>query len=185
MAEGKELHQCILILHALTSILVPPDLLDLPQDELRRLQQQGAGGVSVAGAGAAGLGTGVMVSSSNLFEMGHDGLAFVVPVVLAAVRRHRGQTLRWLTLKGPTLQPSGTTAAFARTLRIRRAFVRSGALERVLAVLEQCIGKFEAQEWKIEVRLMLRSIGAFLIVCCPKNLMFQNLTCTSTAAMHK
>ncbi len=142
LGDGKELHQCILLLHALTSLLVPPDALDQARD--------GRPGSDAAAAQAAGGQQGGMNGGGvpALLEMAYDGVPFLVPMELASVRRHRGQALRWLTLKQPVAQPVG--AAFDRALRVRRAFVRAGALERILSVLEQCVAQVEEDAWAPE-----------------------------------
>ncbi len=132
--EGKYFQQCIMVLHALTSLLVPLDVLDLAPDRRATTPTQGDGGMAPASVG--------------LLETAYDGAVFVVPMILASIRRHRGQALRWLTLKAPVTP--AVSNVFARTLRIRRAFVRAGALERILAVLGQCVGKIEQNEWSLE-----------------------------------
>lgn len=48
-------------------------------------------------------------------ETGFDGRPLLVPKELASIRRHRGQALRWLVLKGPA--PHAFTAAFYTGLK--------------------------------------------------------------------
>jgi hypothetical protein len=72
----------------------------------------------------------------------------LAPEILTSLRRYRGEALRWLTLK-PAAATPGLQASFARSLRVRRAFVRAGALDKVLEVLEHCVHKLEVDEWPL------------------------------------
>lgn len=81
-------------------------------------------------------------------ETGFDGLPLLVPRELASIRRHRGQALRWLVLKGPA--PHAVTLAFYTGLKVRRAFVRAGMVEKVVDMLGRIVEKMERGEWELE-----------------------------------
>lgn len=127
--DGKTFQQCILTLHSLIALLVP-DMKDLS-----------SGGVGSMGA------TGGASSALAVDEISHDEIGFVTPVVLLLISRHRGQCLRWLTVKPSS--PPLVQSAFAKILRVRRAFLRAGGVTRVLGVLERCVTKLEHDEWPL------------------------------------
>lgn len=123
--EGKTFQQCIMTLHAIITLLVPD------QKEM------------AAHPSGASMGGNDLVYE----EISHDEIGFVTPVVLLSIRRHRGQSLRWLTVKPSS--PPAVVNAFQKILRVRRAFIRAGAVERVLGVLERCVAKLEHDEWPL------------------------------------
>ena len=125
VAEGKTFQQCIMTLHALITILVP-DCVEPPDRP---------GNNPGGGPGAPSL------------EIAHDQIGFLCPLVLSSIRRHRGEALRWLTIKSTS--PLPIQQSFSRVLRVRRAFIKSGAVDRVLSVLENCVVKLEAEEWPL------------------------------------
>lgn len=134
-ASGKALQQCILVVHAVLSLLVPPDTLGGVWE--RRL-----------GTPSPCVGSQGEVAAHGLLETGYDGFPFVTPIVLASIRRHRGQALRWLALT-PPVSP-GLAQAFSRVLQIRCAMVRAGGVDRILRMVEQCIARMETGEWPFQ-----------------------------------
>jgi len=117
---SKTFHQCILLLHSLIAMLIPD------------LEEMGVARAASPTPHAGG-------------EVTHDNIAFIMPTVLASIRRHRTEAMNWLIIR-----PNITGVQlnyFKKILGIRKAFLRIGGLDRVLGVVDNCINKLEADEW--------------------------------------